>query len=55
MQENFEQEKQKKEKKLDRFDLVFMLRSYLEKNKNFETKRGYQTFVKDNFILLLTF
>ena len=43
-------EKQKKEKKLDRFDLVFMLRAYLEKNKNFETKRGYQTFVKDKIV-----
>ncbi len=43
-------EKQKKEKKLDRFDLVFMLRAYLEKNKNFELKKEYNVFVKDEIV-----
>ena len=40
-------EKQLKEKKLDRFDVTILLRSYLEKYKKFETKREYFTFVKD--------
>jgi DNA helicase II / ATP-dependent DNA helicase PcrA len=38
---------QKKEKKLDRFDLVILLRSYFERYKKFEIKREYNTFVKD--------
>ena len=40
-------EKQIKEKKLDRFDVTVLLRSYLAKYKKFETKREYFTFVKD--------
>jgi len=40
-------EKQKNEKKLDRFDLVILLKSYFEKYKKFEIKREYNTFVKD--------
>lgn len=36
-------EKQKKEKVLDRFDLVILLKSYFEKYKKFEIKRGYFT------------
>jgi DNA helicase IV len=39
--------KQKKEKQLDRFDLVILLKSHLEKFSHFETKREYQTYVKD--------
>ncbi|MCX6752737.1 MAG: AAA family ATPase [Candidatus Nomurabacteria bacterium] len=42
--------KQKKEKKLDRFDLVVLLKSYFEKYKKFEIKRSYQTFVKDKLV-----
>jgi DNA helicase IV len=38
-------EKQKKDKKLDRFDLVVLLKSYFEKYGKFEIKREYQTFV----------
>ena len=40
-------EKQKNEKKLDRFDLVILMKSYFEKYKKFEIKREYNTFVKD--------
>lgn len=36
-------EKQKKEKVLDRFDLVILLKSYFKKNKKFEIKREYFT------------
>lgn len=43
-------DKQKKDKKLDRFDLVILLGSYFEKFKKFETKREYQTFVKDQLV-----
>ena len=42
--------KQKKEKKLDRFDLSILLKSYFEKYGKFETKRGYKTFVKDKIV-----
>ncbi len=38
---------QKNEKKLDRFDLVILLKSYFEKYKKFEIRREYNTFVKD--------
>jgi DNA helicase IV len=38
---------QKKERKLDRFDLVILLKSYLKKYEKFEIKREYQTFVKN--------
>lgn len=43
-------EKQKKENKLDRFDLVILLKSYFEKYKKFEIKREYQTFVKHTLV-----
>lgn len=43
-------EKQKKENKLDRFDLVILLKSYFEKYEKFEIKREYQTFVKHKLI-----
>ena len=43
-------ENQIKEKKLDRFDLTILLRSYLNKNKKFEIKRDYQTYVKDRLV-----
>ena len=43
-------EKQKKEKKIDRFDLVILLKSYFTKYKKFEIKRKYQTFVKDKLV-----
>ena len=43
-------EKQKKEKKLDRFDLVVLLKSHFEKYKKFEIKREYQTFVKHKLV-----
>jgi len=43
-------DKQKKEKKLDRFDLCILLKSHFEKFKKFETKREYQTFVKGNVV-----
>ena len=42
--------KQKKEKQLDRFDLVLLLRSYFEKHKKFEIKREYDTFVKNKVV-----
>jgi DNA helicase-2/ATP-dependent DNA helicase PcrA len=42
--------KQKKEKKLDRFDLVILLKSHFEKHKKFEIKRAYQTFVKHELV-----
>lgn len=41
---------QKKERKLDRFDLVILLRSYFERYKKFEIKREYNTFVKDKLV-----
>lgn len=41
---------QKDEKKLDRFDLVILLKSYFEKYKKFEIKRKYQTFVKHELV-----
>ncbi|HAE36391.1 MAG: ATP-dependent DNA helicase [Candidatus Nomurabacteria bacterium GW2011_GWF2_35_66] len=43
-------DKQKKEKRLDRFDLSILLKSHFEKFKKFETRREYQTFVKDNLV-----
>lgn len=43
-------EKQKKEKSLDRFDLIVLLQSYFEKYGKFETKREYKTFVKDKLV-----
>jgi len=43
-------EKQRTENKLDRFDLVILLKSHFEKFKKFETRREYQTFVKDNLV-----
>ncbi len=43
-------EKQKKEKKLDRFDLSILLQSHFEKYGKFETKREYKTFVKDKIV-----
>ncbi len=43
-------EKQKKDKKLDRFDLVILLKSYFEKYKKFEIKREYQTFVHHKLV-----
>ncbi len=42
--------KQKKDKKLDRFDLVILLQSYFEKYKKFEIRRSYKTFVKDQVV-----
>lgn len=42
--------KQKIECKLDRFDLVILLKSYFEKFKKYETKREYQTFIKHNLV-----
>jgi DNA helicase IV len=42
--------RQKKEKKLDRFDLTILLKLYFEKYKKFETKREYQVWVKDKLI-----
>jgi DNA helicase IV len=41
---------QKKNKVLDRFDLVVLLKSYLEKYKKFEIRREYQTFVGDRLV-----
>ena len=41
---------QKKDKKLDRFDLSILLKSYFERYNKFETKREYQTFVKDQLV-----
>jgi len=43
-------DKQKNEKILDRFDLVILLKSYFAKYKKFETKREYQTFIKDKLV-----
>jgi DNA helicase IV len=43
-------DKQKNDKKLDRFDLVILLKSYFEKYNKFETKRSYKTFVKDQIV-----
>jgi len=43
-------DKQKKEKKLDRFDLCVLLKSHFEKFRKFETEREYQTFIKDNLV-----
>lgn len=43
-------ESQKKEKKLDRFDLCILLQSHFEKFKKFETKREYQTFIKEKLV-----
>lgn len=43
-------EQQKKEKKLDRFDLIILLQSHFEKYGKFEIKREYKTFVKDNVV-----
>jgi DNA helicase IV len=42
--------RQKKEKKLDRFDLTILLKAYLEKHEHFEIKREYQKFVGDNLV-----
>jgi DNA helicase IV len=42
--------KQEKEKRLDRFDLVILLQSYFGKYRKFETKREYQTFIKDKLV-----
>ncbi len=41
---------QKKDRKLDRFDLTILLKSYLEKNGSFETKREYNRFVGDRLV-----
>ncbi|MEI6316661.1 MAG: UvrD-helicase domain-containing protein [bacterium] len=43
-------QKQKSEKKIDRFDLTILLQAFLNKNKKFEIKREYNTFVKDNLV-----
>jgi DNA helicase IV len=43
-------EQQKKEKKLDRFDLAILLKAYYKKYKKFEVKREYQTFVKGKLV-----
>ncbi len=43
-------EVQKKEKSLDRFDLVILLQSHFAKYGKFETKREYKTFVKDKIV-----
>jgi ATP-dependent exoDNAse (exonuclease V) beta subunit len=43
-------EKQKKEKSLDRFDLVILLQSHFSKYGKFETRREYKTFVKDKIV-----
>ncbi|NVN96694.1 AAA family ATPase [Candidatus Nomurabacteria bacterium] len=43
-------EQQKKEKKLDRFDLTLLLKSHFEKYGKFEIKREYKTFVRDNIV-----
>ncbi len=42
--------KQKKDAKLDRFDLVVLLRSCFAKHKKFEIRRQYNTFVKDKLV-----
>ncbi len=42
--------RQKKEKKLDRFDLVICLQAFFAKHKKFEAKREYQTFVKGELV-----
>ncbi|MFA7000249.1 MAG: AAA family ATPase [Candidatus Paceibacterota bacterium] len=43
-------EQQKKEKKLDRFDLSILLQSHFERYGKFEIRREYKTFVKDNIV-----
>ena len=43
-------EQQKKEKKLDCFDLCILLESYFKKYGKFETRREYKTFVKDKIV-----
>lgn len=43
-------EKQKKEKVLDRFDLVILLKSYFEKHKKFEIKREYSASIKGKVV-----
>ena len=43
-------QKQKSEKKIDRFDLTILLQAVLLKNKKFEIKREYNTFVKDALV-----
>ena len=43
-------ERQKRDKKLDRFDLVILLKSYFTKHKKFEIKREYQTFVNHKLV-----
>jgi len=43
-------EKQLKEKRLDRFDMVILLHSYLSKYKKFEIQRKYQTYIKDRLV-----
>ncbi len=42
--------KQINEKKLDRFDLVFLLQSYYKKYKKFEIKRNYKTYLNDKIV-----
>ena len=42
--------RQKKEKKIDRFDLVICLQAFFAKHKKFEAKREYQTFVKGELV-----
>jgi len=41
---------QRRDKRIDRFDLVILLKSFYEKNKKFETRREYKTFVKDQLV-----
>ncbi len=43
-------ERQKKEKRLDRFDIVILLKSYFEKYEKFELSRGYQVSVNGKII-----
>ena len=43
-------EKQKKERKLDRFDLVILLQTYFAKYKKFEIKRDYNTSVHGKIV-----
>ena len=40
----------KNQKTVDRFDLTMLLRDYLAKNKKFEIRREYQTYVKDKLV-----
>ncbi len=42
--------KQKKERKLDRFDLVILLKAYFKKNKKFEIKREYFTSINGKVV-----